>query len=436
MKTENPLSHDRSQDHSHDRSQADWETIPTDLDDPTPKQRQSSKSFWRKPVTAISLVALGAGMVLASNYMTTGKPLPTHLVSSNSVSTTPIVAANTPENFIAQVVDKVGPAVVRIDSTKTVEHQSLGIFEDPFFRQFFGDQFQAPPSKEIVRGIGSGFIFSSNGEILTNAHVVDGAETVNVTLKDGRTYKGKVLGADPVTDVAVVKINADQLPTVALGDSGQIKPGQWAIAIGNPLGLDNTVTAGIISATGRTSSNVGMPNERVSFIQTDAAINPGNSGGPLLNAEGQVIGMNTAIIQGAQGLGFAIPIDTANMIANQLIAKGKVEHPYLGIEMITLTPELQKQINDDPNSNLTVDRSQGVLIAKVMPGSPSAKSGLRAGDVIEKIDGQTIKDSNAVQQIVEQKQPGSDLQVNLYRNGRSMTITVRAGSMPTPQGEG
>jgi len=216
---------------------------------------------------------------------------------------------------------------------------------------------------------------------------------VKVTLKDGRTFQGKVMGTDPVTDVAVVKVQSNNLPTVELGDSARLKPGEWAIAIGNPLGLDNTVTAGIISATGRSSSDIGAPNERVNFIQTDVAINPGNSGGPLLNARGQVIGMNTAIIQDARGLGFAIPINTAKTIANQLIATGSVKHPYLGIEMVTLTPDLQKKINDDPNSNLTIYHSQGVLVTKVILDSPAAKAGLRSGDAIEQIDGQRIKDA-------------------------------------------
>ena len=197
--------------------------------------------------------------------------------------------------------------------------------------------------------------------------------------------------------------------------------------------MDNTVTSGIISATGRSSGDIGAPNERVNFIQTDAAINPGNSGGPLLNARGQVIGMNTAIIQDARGLGFAIPINTAKTIANQLIANGTVKHPYLGIEMVTLTPDLQKQINDDPNSNLTVARSQGIVVTKVILDSPAAKAGLRSGDEIDRIDGQQIKDANSVQQIVEQKQVGSNLQIALHRGDRSLSLTVTTDSMPAPK---
>lgn len=251
---------------------------------------------------------------------------------------------------------------------------------------------------------------------------------MSVTLKDGRTFTGKVIGTDRMTDVAVVKIDANALPTASLGNSDQLRPGEWAIAIGNPLGLDNTVTTGIISGTGRSGSQVGVPDKRVSFIQTDAAINPGNSGGPLLNASGQVIGMNTAIIQGAQGLGFAIPINTAQRIANQLISKGRVEHPYLGIQMVTLTPEVKQNINSSPDSNLSVNEDRGVLIARVMANSPAARAGLRSGDVITQINGQSIKDADAVQRAVENTQVGDKLPVGVRRNGQSLNLTVQTGA--------
>ncbi|AFY93008.1 trypsin-like peptidase domain-containing protein [Chamaesiphon minutus] len=349
MQTENRESHNR------------FEVSPLDLD-PNIRQHRSNRDFVRaKLLTPLGLILLGAGGAIAINYGFTKSMMfftPQHPASiSTPIASVPadrLASVPTPSNFITQVVDKAGAAVVRIDSKQTVTKQPPAEFNDPFFQKFFGSQVPSSPSKEIVRGIGSGFIISSNGEILTNAHVVNGVNTVKVTLKDGRTFQGKVMGTDPVTDVAVVKIPSNNLPVVELGDSARLKPGEWAIAIGNPLGLDNTVTSGIISATGRSSSDIGAPNERVNFIQTDASINPGNSGGPLLNARGQVIGMNTAIIQDARGLGFAIPINTAKTIANQLIATGIVKHPYLGIEMVTLTPDLQKQINDDPNSNLTI----------------------------------------------------------------------------------
>jgi S1-C subfamily serine protease len=287
--------------------------------------------FWRKPATYLSLVLLGSGITVFGNYLLERNPLLGRPAYAAPVTQTPVASLPPTNdiNFVSAVVEKVGSAVVRIDAAKRVTTEVPSVFKDPFFRQFFGAELPQEPQQQIERGTGSGFIISADGRVLTNAHVVDGADTVIVTLKDGRKFQGKVLGTDSVTDVAVVKIQADRLPTVTLGNSEQMKPGEWAIAIGNPLGLDNTVTTGIISATGRSSSDIGVPDKRVSFIQTDAAINPGNSGGPLLNARGEVIGMNTAIIQGAQGLGFAIPINKAQQVAAQLIATGKVEHPYL-----------------------------------------------------------------------------------------------------------
>lgn len=332
-------------------------------------------------------------------------------------------------NLIADIVKEVGPAVVRIDASRTVQTNLPPQFQDPMFRQFFGNM--VPPSEQVQQGVGSGFITTTDGQIITNAHVVEGADRVQVTLKDGRTFTGEVMGADSVTDVAVIKIDADNLPTVGISDSDQIQPGEWAIAIGNPLGLDSTVTAGIISATGRTSREVGVPDKRVDFIQTDAAINPGNSGGPLLNLNGEVIGVNTAIIQGAQGLGFAIPINTVQRISRQLIETGRVEHAYLGIQMVTLSPEMKENINSDPNSPFSVQEDEGVLIARVMPNSPAAQAGLRAGDVIIALEGQPMKEGAEVQRIVEQSTVGQNLSLTLRRNGQEQTITVRPGDMPT-----
>lgn len=250
----------------------------------------------KKTLTNLSLVSFGAlTTILGAHFM----PTTSALSEPTSIAAAPV--SNVENNFVSSAVERTGPAVVRIDSTRTVRSRYYG--------------------RRVAQGTGSGFIIRSSGVILTNAHVIGGADTVKVTLKDGRSYTGRVLGQDSTTDVAVIKIQANNLPTVSVGNSDQLKPGQWAIAIGNPLGLDNTVTVGIISATERSSRAVGAGNRGIGFIQTDAAINPGNSGGPLLNQRGQVIGMNTAIIQGAQGLGFAIPINTAQQIANQLIAQ-------------------------------------------------------------------------------------------------------------------
>ena len=332
--------------------------------------------------------------------------------------------ANT--NFIVTAVNRVEPAVVRIDAARTVTDFG-GSFPPRFF---VPPGFGTPPQERVERGTGSGFLIDPNGQILTNAHVVDGTETVEVTLKDGRTFEGRVLGTDPLTDVAVVKIEAMSLPTVSIGNSNLLQPGEWAIAIGNPLGLDSTVTVGIISATGRSSTDVGVPDKRVGFIQTDAAINPGNSGGPLLNATGEVIGMNTAIISGAQGLGFSIPIETAQRIAQQLITTGKVEHPYLGIQMVDLTPENLEQINSNSDLPFKIQVDRGVVVLRVIPGSPAEAAGFQAGDVIQKMENQPISRSESVQQIVQASRIGTPLEVEVARNGQTLTLSVAPGELP------
>jgi S1-C subfamily serine protease len=323
---------------------------------------------------------------------------------------------------------------VRIDSSRKVKvAQRPSVLDDPILRQFLGELGGAatPPQEREERGTGSGFIISSDGLLVTNAHVVDQADTVTVTLRDGREYKGKVLGTDPLTDLAVIRIQATNLPTAPLGNSDQLRPGEWAIAIGNPLGLDNTVTAGIISATGRTSADVGVPDKRVGFIQTDAAINPGNSGGPLLNQRGEVIGVNTAIRRQAQGLGFAIPINTAQRIAQELTAKGKVSHPYLGIQMRTLTAALQKQLNEDPKRPIEVKVDRGVIVFAVAPKSPATLAGMQRGDVITKLNGEAVASAEAVQSAVDKTTVGKTVQVEVNRNGQVLTLAVQPGEFPT-----
>ncbi|MBD2100320.1 trypsin-like peptidase domain-containing protein [Leptolyngbya sp. FACHB-261] len=267
--------------------------------------------FARKSASYLSLILLGAvgGFWGAQNLPTQTLPiqLPIHsptarLLPELTGNPAAALGPNTEANFIADAVEKTGPAVVRIDSSRNLGRPTAS-------------------RNRVMRGIGSGFIVQPDGLVLTSAHVVDGADRVTVTLKDGRNFNGRVLGEDERTDVAVIKIEAANLPAVTLGNSADLRPGEWAIAIGNPLGLDNTVTAGIISATDRSSQDVGARNRQIDFIQTDAAINPGNSGGPLLNQQGQVIGMNTAIIGRAQGLGFAVPINRVQQIASQLAAQ-------------------------------------------------------------------------------------------------------------------
>lgn len=335
-------------------------------------------------------------------------------------------------SFVAAAVAKTGPAVVRIDTEKTVASQMEPLFEDPFFREFFGDRFGAQvPRERQVRGQGSGFITQKDGIILTNAHVVSGADRVTVTLKDGREFKAVVKGTDEVTDLAVVKIenSAGDLPIAPLGNSAQVQVGDWAIAVGNPVGLNNTVTLGIISTLTRSSAQVGIPDKRIDFLQTDAAINPGNSGGPLLNERGEVIGINTAIRPDANGIGFAIPIDQAKTIATALAAGRQVPHPYVGVQMRTLTPELAKQSNSDPNSPFSLPEVAGVLILRVLPNTPAEAAGLRLGDVITAIDGQTITNAETLQTLVNGSDLNKTLLFKVIRGDRTLNLKVVTGQL-------
>jgi Do/DeqQ family serine protease len=370
-------------------------------------------------------IALGGKQMLSRNNAEAQESLPK--VVEAIASTRLPISGDT--NFVTAAVQKDGAAVVRIDSSRTVNNRP-DAFNDPFFEQFGAPEAPNQDRKEVLRGTGSGFIFNSNGEILTNAHVVRGADKVTVTLKDGRSFEGKVLGSDSVTDVAVVKIDAQNLPIVGLGDSDRIQAGEWAIAIGNPLGLDNTVTSGIISAIGRSSSQVGIPDQQVQYIQTDAAINPGNSGGPLLNQRGEVIGMNTAIIKGAQGIGFAIPINKAKSIAEQLISQGKVDHPYLGVQMVEITPEVLQKLP----AKFQVSSDRGVLIVAVQKDSPAAKSGLQAGDVIVKLNDADVNKPANLQKLVQDSNVGSSLQLEVNRNGKPVKVSVQVGTFPNRAG--
>lgn len=259
---------------------------------------------------------------------------------------------------------------------------------------------------------------------MTNAHVVKGADSVTVKLKDGRSFEGEVRGLDELSDLAVIKIDGEKLPVVSLGNSDIVKVGDWAIAVGNPLGLDNTVTLGIVSSLNRASFEVGIPEKRLDFIQTDAAINPGNSGGPLVNSQGEVIGINTAIRADGQGIGFAIPIDEAKVIQEKLVKGESIPRPYIGVRMITLTPEIIEKINKNPNSSIQLPDTDGVLIAQVISNSPAAKGGLRLGDVITEIDGQKITAAEELQNIVQKSQIGKPLKITVKRGKDTQIFSV------------
>jgi Do/DeqQ family serine protease len=402
----------------------------------------NKKSRYKQPLIYASMLLLG--VILGAWAVVSGvrSPNTTPVTPVSQVaSISPAIAQDSdrvksisvPRNYVVEAVNRTGPAVVRINASRTVASNQQQIpqefMDDPMFRQFFGDQLRRMPKERVERGTGSGFIINKEGDIITNAHVVSGADKVTVILKDGRQIEGKVLGSDELTDIAVVQVKSDSLPTVSIGSSQGLQPGDWAIAIGNPLGLDNTVTAGIISAIGRNSGQIGV-DKRVSFIQTDAAINPGNSGGPLLNQNGEVIGVNTAIIQGAQGLGFAIPIETAQRIAKQIIASGKVSRAYLGIQMVTVDANVKKQVNQDTEFGIKISEDKGVLITRVVDDSPAAKAGAKRGDVITKFNDKEILTADQVTQLVEDRAVGDKINMEVKRNGQTVALSVETAQFP------
>lgn len=402
---------------------------------------QNKKSRYKQPLIYVSMLLLG--VILGAWAVVSGvrSPNTTMITPVTQVaSVSPAIAQDSdrvksisvPRNYVVDAVNRTGPAVVRINASRTVaSNQQIPqeFLDDPMFRQFFGDQLRRMPKERVERGTGSGFIINKEGDIITNAHVVSGADKVTVILKDGRQIEGKVLGSDELTDIAVIQVKPDNLPTVSIGSSQNLQPGDWAIAIGNPLGLDNTVTAGIISAIGRNSGQIGV-DKRVSFIQTDAAINPGNSGGPLLNQNGEVIGVNTAIIQGAQGLGFAIPIETAQRIAKQIIANGRVSRAYLGIQMVTVDENVKKQVNQDTEFGIKISEDKGVLITRVVDDSPAAKAGAKRGDVITKFNDKEILTAEQVTQLVEDRAVGERISMEVKRNGQTVALSVETAQFP------
>ncbi|MDI3543608.1 MAG: serine protease DegQ [Candidatus Atribacteria bacterium] len=320
-------------------------------------------------------------------------------------------------DIVADIVEKVSPAVVNIDTLKIATYTSpfTPFLNDPFFRRFF--EGMIPQERQVpVKGLGTGFVFRSDGYILTNAHVVSGADEIKVTFLDGREFEGKVIGSDSITDIAVVKIDAQDLPTIPLGDSDAARVGEWLIAIGNPYGLSHTVTVGVLSAKGRPISAGDSGQEYENFLQTDAAINPGNSGGPLLNLKGEAIGINTAILPYAQGIGFAIPINMVKSILDQLITEGKVVRAWLGVVIQNLTPEVADKFG--------LKEAKGALVADISPDSPAEKAGIKRGDVILRVDEVEIPDINTLQQTIRSHRPGDVVNVEIWRDGKTITLRV------------
>src|SRR5262245_48854888 len=365
------------------------------------------------------LVGLVIGLGLSAGFNVQIAPKADKAGLSSVSSSAPI-----PESPFVGVVDKALPAVVFIDVRKGVSRSNSGDDGpsgdegEEWFHRFFND---APRRQQRIPSSGSGFIVDADGLILTNNHVVSNAEDITVTLNDKRTFKAKVVGADPGTDVAVIKIEGTKLPVLPLGDSDQMRVGDWAIAIGNPLGqLRGSVTVGIVSATGRSNLNIfgGTPDFQ-DFIQTDASINFGNSGGPLCNIRGEAIGINTAINPSGQGIGFAIPINLAKHVAEQLVAHGEVQRAWLGVNLAELTPEIAEGfgLKDD----------HGVVISNVIPGQPADKAGLRRNDVIVEYDGQPVADLQKFRLKVADTPVGRRVPVTVLRDGKKMNVSVTLG---------
>ncbi|HUO76658.1 MAG TPA: DegQ family serine endoprotease [Thermodesulfovibrionales bacterium] len=327
---------------------------------------------------------------------------------------------------MAEIAAAVKPAVVNISSTRTIKTQGAQspFFSDPFFRRFFGDEFGNAnrPSERKQASLGSGVIVDRDGYVLTNNHVIKDADEIRVRLSDKREFKGKVMGADPKTDLAVVKIDSDHLPTIRWGDSDRLKAGEMVIAIGNPFGLSQTVTSGIVSATGR--ANVGIADYE-DFIQTDAPINPGNSGGALVNVRGELVGINTAIFStsgGYQGIGFAIPTSMAKVVMDSLVNKGKVIRGWLGVSVQPVTPDLAQQFG--------LKEEKGVLVGDVTENSPAEKSGLQRGDVIVEYEGKEVNDPSSLRNLVASTTPDKEIVMKLLRDGKPKTLKVIIAELP------
>lgn len=329
------------------------------------------------------------------------------------------------------VVKRVVPAVVNISSSKVVKQAAMETPQgvDPFFRQFFGNDFNRRfnvPQERTEKALGSGVIVAPEGYILTNNHVVEGAKEVTVTLHDKREFKARVVGTDPRTDVAVLKIEGSNFPALTLADSSKVEVGDFVLAIGDPFGVGQTVTSGIVSATGRGGLGIEQVED---FIQTDAPINPGNSGGALVDDEGHLIGINTAILAGNsggnQGIGFAVPVNMARHDLNEILAHGKVEHGYLGILPQDVTPALAKAFN--------TSETNGALVGEITPNSPAAHSGLKQGDMIVAVNGQPISDASQLRSRIGMMDPNTTVTLKVVRDGRTQDVAVTLGEFPTKE---
>jgi S1-C subfamily serine protease len=340
------------------------------------------------------------------------------------------VDGSTSHSFVADAVRRVAPAVVRIDTERTVQRQPFDpTLIDPLLRDLLGEPGIGP---ERERGQGSGVVIDDQGLVLTNAHVVDQVDAVSVTLADGDQRDGRVVGTDPVTDLALVRLDGAFRPQVApLGDSDALEVGDWAIALGTPYGLERTVTLGIVSGLHRNISSLGFSDKRLDLIQTDAAINPGNSGGPLVNGRGEVIGINTLVRSGpGAGLGFAIPINLARNVSEQLVISGGVVHPYLGLQLVTLTSRIAKEHNRDPNALVELPERSGALVQSVLPDSPAERAGLRRGDRVIGVAETLVTEPQILLKQVDQAEIDVPLSLKIMRNGEEISLSVKPAALP------
>jgi serine protease Do len=393
--------------------------------------RRINKQFLRDNFLGLSLTLMGMLLLALSitvhlNHGSTGFVL----ANGEGLEGADIESLERMNDAYERIAQSVLPAVVAIQTTQVVKVQQSPFQMDPFFRQFFGNMFPNVPSQQKEHALGSGTIVSPDGYILTNNHVIAHASSIDVVLHDNRTFKGKVIGADPDSDIAVIKIDAKDLPTAPLGDSSALHVGDTVMAFGNPFEQYFTVTRGIVSALGR--NGTGPEPLPENFIQTDAAINPGNSGGALVNVRGQVIGIPTFILSGAAGpggegssigIGFAIPINTAKHVMNDLIKTGKVSRGYLGVLVGNLDPGLAKEFGAPDTS--------GALVQNVESGSPAAKAGVKNGDVVRTLNGKSIKDRGQLTADITNFNPGTVVTLGILRNGKPMNIKVTLGERPT-----
>lgn len=332
-------------------------------------------------------------------------------------------------SFVADVVQRVAPSVVRIDTERPVERQPFDpTLIDPLLRDLLGDPPQGP---ERERGQGSGVLIDNKGLVLTNAHVVERVDAVTLTLADGEQRDGQVIGTDSVTDLALVRLEGRSAPPSApLGDSEALEVGDWAIALGTPYGLERTVTLGIVSSLHRNINSLGFSDKRLDLIQTDAAINPGNSGGPLVDAAGNVIGINTLVRSGpGAGLGFAIPINLARRVVDQLLDQGEVVHPYIGLQLVPLTARIAREHNKDPNSLVQLPERSGALVQSVLPDGPAEKAGLRRGDLVVAVADTKVPDPQVLLEVVDSARLGEPLPLHVLRQGRELTLSVKPAAL-------